>query len=174
MDYPWFELASDPEIVQGEIFLGVPLVIQPASVAFDGSGDLVSADVEAEVTTDSVVVLSQSCDLVSGRKKIDYVLTCRVRGVDRYSFESKACEEIRRGNRPRYHMIDRCELEGFQCGYRILDFGTCYSIPISLMRHLAGKSRRVRLLHPYREHMAQAFARFFMRVGLPKDIDQFV
>jgi len=31
----------------------------------------------------------------------------------------------------------------------------------------------IRLLPPYREHLAQAFARFFMRVALPVDIPDF-
>jgi len=29
---------------------------------------------------------------------------------------------------------------------------------------------RLRLLPPYREHLSQAFARYFMRVGLPSNI----
>jgi hypothetical protein len=32
---------------------------------------------------------------------------------------------------------------------------------------------RLRLLPPYREHLSQSFARFFMRVGLPVDIPSF-
>ena len=32
---------------------------------------------------------------------------------------------------------------------------------------------KVRILPPYREHLAQAFARFFMRVGLPVDVPPF-
>jgi len=35
------------------------------------------------------------------------------------------------------------------------------------------KDQRLRLLPPYREHLSQAFARFFMRVGLPSDIPPF-
>ena len=31
---------------------------------------------------------------------------------------------------------------------------------------------RLRLCPPYREHLAQSFARFFMRVGLPIDIPE--
>jgi hypothetical protein len=33
---------------------------------------------------------------------------------------------------------------------------------------------RLRLLPPYREHLSQAFARYFMRVGLPQDIPRSV
>ena len=40
-----------------------------------------------------------------------------------------------------------------------------------LVRELAAsQGPRLRLNPPYREHLAQAFARFFMRVGLPVDI----
>ena len=34
------------------------------------------------------------------------------------------------------------------------------------------QAHRLRLLPPYREHLSQAFARYFMRVGLPVDIDK--
>ena len=34
-------------------------------------------------------------------------------------------------------------------------------------------ARRLRLLPPYREHLSQSFARFFMRVGLPIDTPSF-
>jgi len=35
------------------------------------------------------------------------------------------------------------------------------------------RENRLRLLPPDREHLAQAFARFFMRAGLPIDIPEF-
>jgi len=39
------------------------------------------------------------------------------------------------------------------------------------LRGLAQRGEpRLRLRPPYREHLSQAFARFFMRVGLPTDI----
>lgn len=42
-----------------------------------------------------------------------------------------------------------------------------------IANHLAQQNSRLRLLPPYREHLAQAFARSFMRVGLPIDIPAF-
>lgn len=33
---------------------------------------------------------------------------------------------------------------------------------------------RLRLLSPYREHLAQNFSRYFMRVGLPHDAKEFI
>jgi len=32
-------------------------------------------------------------------------------------------------------------------------------------------NERIRLLPPYREHLSQSFARYFMKVGLPQDIE---
>ena len=40
-------------------------------------------------------------------------------------------------------------------------------------RYAGERGQRLRLLPPYREHLGQAFARYFMRVGLPVDIPPF-
>jgi hypothetical protein len=57
---------------------------------------------------------------------------------------------------------------------RIVDFRRVYSLPLTFLRSRAGRTgERLRLLPPYREHMSQAFARYFMRVGLPQDIPAF-
>lgn len=42
-----------------------------------------------------------------------------------------------------------------------------------LSRHAAGLGRRWRLQPPFLEHYSQAFARFFMRVGLPSAIPKY-
>lgn len=34
------------------------------------------------------------------------------------------------------------------------------------------KKQRLRLLPPYREHLSQAFARYFMQVGLPVNVSK--
>ena len=43
----------------------------------------------------------------------------------------------------------------------------------SLQEFAKSKDSRPRLNPPYREHLSQAFARYFMRVGLPSDIPSF-
>lgn len=46
-----------------------------------------------------------------------------------------------------------------------------YALPKEYLQSVAsGTDLRLRLLPPYREHLSQAFARYFMRVGLPIDI----
>ncbi len=57
---------------------------------------------------------------------------------------------------------------------RIVNFRRVYSLPLTFVRQVAARrGRRLRLLRPYREHLSQAFARYFMRVGLPQDIPPF-
>jgi hypothetical protein len=83
-------------------------------------------------------------------------------------------ESLRRGYLPGYHLLNKCEIDGFQTDYLIVDFRNVYSVPFDFIVELAKKrGKRLRLLPPYREHLSQAFARFFMRVGLPVDIPPF-
>ncbi|MEW5830554.1 MAG: hypothetical protein AB1846_16815, partial [Chloroflexota bacterium] len=83
-------------------------------------------------------------------------------------------ESLRKGNQPGYHLINECDLEGFEQEFRVVDFRNVYGIPYDMLVEISKeRERRVRLLPPYREHLSQAFARFFMRVGLPTDIPRF-
>ena len=59
--------------------------------------------------------------------------------------------------------------------FLIVDFKNVYAVPLNYLNQII-KDRvgRIRLLPPYREQLAQAFARFIMRVGLPVDIPSFL
>ena len=56
--------------------------------------------------------------------------------------------------------------------HRVVDFHYVYTVPRNFLESLLEQrgQTRLRLLPPYREHLSQAFARFFMRVGLPVPI----
>lgn len=55
-----------------------------------------------------------------------------------------------------------------------MDFREIHSLPIKyLQAHALKIGNRWRLKSPYLEHFSQAFARFFMRVGLPSAIERF-
>jgi len=61
--------------------------------------------------------------------------------------------------------------EGIFDDYLVVDFKNVYGIHYSTLENIVKKqNKRIRLLPPYREHLSQAFARYFMRVGLPQDI----
>ena len=169
--YLWYEIVdSEESFLQGDFINSCPLVLAPAAID--------SAKVSAEVMEYDVVIMSQSCDLE--QRKIALVLVCSVWPLSKFEeknsfFESRRGKEaLRQGNVLGYHLLNKCETNGFKTGYLVVDFRSVYSVPFDFLLNLATKKgRRLRLLPPYREHLSQAFARFFMRVGLPVDIPSF-
>jgi hypothetical protein len=125
-----------------------------------------------------VVVMTQTCDLVPGREKVTEVLFCAVWSRSDLNSGHLATahglEDARRGNLPGYHLLAGCDIGGIVREVRVVDFRRVYSLPLAFVRQRAASGGdRLRLLPPYREHLSQAFARFFMRVGLPQDIPPF-
>lgn len=169
-EYPWYDIVDGGEdLLQGDFIKECPVVIPPSEVF---------GEVEVRIINYNVVVMSQSCDLV--QKKLDLVLVCPVWPLTKlgekqpYYRGKEGKEALRRGYLPGYHFLNKCEINGFESDYLVVDFRSVYSVPFDFILDLARKKgRRLRLLPPYREHLSQAFARFFMRVGLPVDIPSF-
>jgi hypothetical protein len=59
-------------------------------------------------------------------------------------------------------------------GALVVDFGEIYGLPPAYLKQRARDlGPRWRLASPFLEHFSQAFARYFMRVGLPSSIPDF-
>ncbi len=160
--YPWYGLVSGGELEQGDLMMDCPM-IRPTAL-----GDVESLCINA-------IIVSQSCDLAN--KKLEIVQVCPIFALDELSekvdqFGSKrGREDLRRGYFPGYHLLNRCTLPGHESDFWVCDFRSLFGLHLTVAKSLAmGQSPRLRLLPPYREHLAQAFARFFMRVGLPTDV----
>lgn len=164
---------EEADILQGDLFDRCPVVIPT-----DKTVDEIEAreDVlDAYIDNYDVAVMSQSCDLQF--EKIDLVLVCPVwtyQGMaEKYDHfrKSENKTDLQRGNLPGYHLLRECELKDYERPVSIVDFRNVYSVPFDFLKKFAGaQGPRLRLMPPYREHLAQAFARFFMRVGLPIDV----
>ena len=134
-----------------------------------------------------VIVLTQSCDLAES--KVDHVTMCphvalSVHKREWAAFEEeheqrptpkawlKYCENLTKGRFTHMMVLADCTLPTFENEHRIVDFREVYSMPVKALEAFAKSNSggRVRLVPPYREHLSQAFARFFMRVGLPSTI----
>ncbi|MBI3245438.1 MAG: hypothetical protein HYZ50_02890 [Deltaproteobacteria bacterium] len=182
MEYPWYEMVNGPSLQQGDLFdrcpILIPQVTLPESVeVLESVGREMHLD--GEVQDFNVVVMSQSCDLVND--KLAHVMVCAHWSLEEIGQENdylkskRGKEALRQGNIPGYHLLAACEVQGMVSAVRVVDFRTAFSLPLEVLKSLAQKrGQRLRLLPPYREHMAQAFARFFMRVGLPVDIPPFL
>ena len=169
--YPWYGLVNGDSLEQGDILFDCPIFLPSSSVPGESA-------VEFEWRQRDVIVLSQTCDLAVGREKVADVLLCAIwlcREVGGHLATAKGKEDARRGNLPAYHLLATCDLPAFETDVRVVDFRRLHTLPLDYFRSIAARAGdRLRLLQPYREHLAQAFARFFMRVGLPIDIAPFV
>ena len=177
MDYPWYEIVSGDELQQGDILENCPVFILPSEVPF-ASASAGSKLYEVPFEGRDVIVVSQSCDMVKGREKISEVLLCSVWKKSDFTeglmSKNEHWNEARKGGMPGFHVLKKCDLEGFKRDFSVVDFRRVHSLPLGLTREIAtALGKRIRLLPPYREHLSQAFARFFMRVGLPVDIPEF-
>lgn len=176
MSYPWYAVVQGAELQQGDILAGCP-VLRPLFTNVQAS---TIADVKVNRRTG--IVLTQSCDLVlrpDGRSHCKEVLLCAVhsRGElanDPYFGAKTTWEQARKGRLPGYHVLNQCELPGSEREFLLVDFSRVFTVDVEVVRELArSQGQRLRLLPPYREHLSQALARFFMRVGLPVDVPPF-
>ena len=174
MIYPWYAiLERTNELQQGDFIPECPIIIPPSSFE-------VGKEYEFSIQQIDSIILSQSCDLVNA--KIEIVLVCPyyplktfVEGLreDERSKKglSKVLADLRKGHLPGYHLLDKDSNIDTLHDYQVVDFKNVYGINFKALQEIAASiSTRVRLLPPYREHLSQAFARYFMRVGLPQDI----
>jgi hypothetical protein len=170
--YPWYHIVNGEEpFLQGDFVSDCPVVIPPSAIPE-------SKEIYADIIKYDVIIMSQSCDLI--QRKLDLVLVCPIWPLSelekRFDFlkSNHGKERLRRGDVPGYHLLNKCKLNGFNTDYFIVDFRSVYSVPFNFLENFVKtKEKRIRLLPPYREHLSQAFARFFMRVGLPVDIPPF-
>lgn len=177
--YPWYAIVDGDDLEQGDIFESCPVFAIALPFSYE---EFRAANLRAHFDTweHDVIIITQSCDITKGYPKVEEVLLSPVWNLDEFGEEndfvrsSKGREEIRRGNIPGYHMLNASTLSGFARPIRLVDFHRLFSLPLDFLRDLArARGPRLRLLPPYREHLGQAFARYFMRVGLPVDIPPF-
>ena len=178
MSYPWYCLVNDDELEQGDILEHCPVFAPPPDLTLTAL-----EDGETDFTWEErdIIIMSQSCDLVKGREKVEEVLFCTIwnrselaelPGGDLSAIAGM--EQVRKGRLTGLQMLNKCELPNVERDFRVVDFRRTYTLPLDFCREFSEKSQdRIRLLSPYREHLSQGFARFFMRVGLPTDIPPF-
>jgi len=173
MDFTWYqEIVNSNNIEQGDLIVDCPIIIPPSIIK---EGD----EPEIEIKLINSIILSQSCDLVNN--KIDIVLVCPYYPlkifIDNIPDDQKSrkaikknIDNLRKGHLPGYHLLNKDNELNID-DYLVVDFRNVYGIEINNLKDIAKKQgKRTRLLPPYREHLSQAFARYFMRVGLPQDI----
>ena len=122
--------------------------------------------------------MTQSCDLAN--KKAPFVALCPIYTLAEFEEANPQAaqkgfwEQVRRAKVEGLHLLSPFENPENNRDCVVVDFREIYSLPFEfLTEHAESLKSRWRLRSPYLEHFSQAFARFFMRVGLPANIPPF-
>lgn len=152
----------------------VPLFDEDLATVADGEQATVG------IADRDVLVLTQSCDLVvrgGGAPKARFVAVCPVYSlaewldINRSYQDDKVKEKARRGQVEGVHLIPSPTDPENNGAVLVAHFREIHSAPFAHAAEFADSlGDRWQLQSPYVEHFSQAFARFFMRVGLPTDI----
>ncbi|HYT36931.1 MAG TPA: hypothetical protein VEL49_07075 [Ktedonobacteraceae bacterium] len=186
--FPWYRIAeAHEELEQGDFIDECPVLLptySPIEIEDNTSDKQAGFHVKGVEEIRDLVIVSQSCVLENG--KIDFVHLCPRLSYSQFvaiarnlghtdSTIFSNLNAIRLGRVNRYCMLEQCRLTNFSREIQIVDFGIDYFIPFEVMKRMAQSTReKVRLLSPYKEHLAQAFGYFHMRVALPNPIAEFV
>jgi len=172
-EFEWYEIISNSDnLSQGDFIIECPIIKPPKIINLEEENDI-------QIDLINSIIMSQSCDLEND--KIEIVLVCPYFPLQ-YFIDNlpedqktkkalkKVIDSLKKGNQPGYHLLNKSEKNGLE-DYIVVDFRNVYGVHIENLKSIAEKiPARLRLLPPYREHLSQAFARYFMRVGLPQDI----
>jgi hypothetical protein len=139
-----------------------------------------------DVDSSDLIVITQSCDLEPRKTKIGkpewkppFVLLSPICSISEFvesspEFTNKKWEEVRKGRIEGLYLLADTDDPENNSKCLVVDFREVYSLPFEyLIRRTQDLETRWRLQSPYLEHFAQAFARRFMRVGLPSSIPEF-
>ncbi len=175
----WFEITEGPALLQGDILLRCPVFVVPRELPWPLPPD---TDVGVRVRLFHLVVMTQSCDLAND--KVEDVLLAQliswpeaVAAASAKGNTSIRSREFRKklieGTVPGLSLLHTYEGSP-RLDWSVVEFHRLFTLPKTFLSQFAATtSPRLRLRSPYREHLAQAFARFFMRVGLPHDARDF-
>jgi hypothetical protein len=174
VDYKWYDdvLPNSP-IEQGDIVENCKIIV-PNELHYQAILENKENEVALDIIEIDSIILSQSCDIQN--EKIDSIIVCPIWSLRKFIEKgdwfnsSTAREDLRQGKFPEYHLLQRFESEELPNDFYFVDFHRIYSVPKKFIEATIKDKSHKRLLPPYREHLSQSFARYFMRVGLPVDI----
>ena len=168
----WWLQVTGQELAQGDF---LPGCLVPFFKPDYGKHDKTA---EVPVKEYDCIIITQSCDLDHGKAPL--VALCPIYPISQYettnpSFKEKGTwERVRTGKIEGLHLVASMDDPSNNRKCFVADFREIYSLPVEYVQeHAAGLGERCRLQSPFLEHFSQAFARFFMRVGLPSSIPPF-
>jgi hypothetical protein len=175
LDPYWVE-CTEPTLRQGDL---LPDCLVPVPTAdFDSKAEAGST-IEIPCDVYDLIVVTQSCDLAN-EPIPQFVVACPIHHIEEFElvnpkFKKKGrWNEVLKGRIAGLHLLASPTTPANNREALVVDFREIYSLPHDyLIRRVSELESHWRLRSPYLEHFSQAFARHFMRVGLPSDVPRF-
>jgi hypothetical protein len=191
----WYTIVdSNQALTQGDMVFDCPLMAwKPGPIELSGQQATVVLKGAIQAVVADVISMTQACDLEQG--KVRNVTLCPHLSLNEFrnDWEAKLsannqlpatpnklekswarfCTDIRDGHMWNLAMLNLRRQAPLAIEHRIVDFHEVFTVPRSFLESFVRQrgGERLQLLSPYREHLSQAFARFFMRVGLPTNVE---
>ncbi|MBJ6145840.1 hypothetical protein [Hymenobacter sp. BT559] len=180
----WYQIVPpESTLMQGDVVFNCPRVVLPDDLTLDSVD---RGDFEVDIIYTNAVIITQSCDI--GSKEASEILLCPIypftswlQTVDDYILNSakghntkkiveKAYENLRKGGYSAFHFLNKDNKVSFN-DFQVVALNRPFSLNTAIVKQmLKGQQKIVRLNSPYREHLSQAYATLYMRVGLPTNI----
>lgn len=175
--FDWYEIVSgDAALEQGDLLDNFPIFVPSISLADVPTEPGLTIDVPGVIQRFNIVIMTQSCDFLKLTSEDEVILSPRYNYLE-FAENYKPVrgpggwKNLVNGRILGAYLINRCDIELYETDYQIVDIRRIFTVPLAVVQRVAtNQGTRIRLLPPYREHLAQAFARQFMRVGLPIDL----
>lgn len=175
---PFWVQVNEPTLRQGDYLPGCLVPVPLFDPTTFGKENSETQEVEIEVNELNLIVLTQSCDL--DNKKVNQVLACTINLISEFEeanpvFAKKGkWNEVLTGRIEGLHLLASPTNPENNREALVVNFREIYTLPYEyIVKHATDIGSRWRLKSPYLEHFSQAFARLFMRVGLPSSIPRF-
>jgi hypothetical protein len=177
---PFWTSINEPVLRQGDLLPECWIPEFSPDFAVNSETPLVIQANQADL-----IVITQSCDLEHGR--LSLVAMCPVWTIPAFEAAQTAhggtkpakawrdfWNNVRKGRSPTLHLLASPTMPTDARSSWLVDFRAIYTLPYAyLTRHAVQLGDRWRLRSPFLEHFSQAFARSFMRVGLPSSVPEF-
>lgn len=191
----WYEIvSSEKPLTQGDLIFDCPVLVWKNDIpSLDEKDEVKILKSSVECLYEDVIVMTQACDLEHNKVKnitlckhvsiSDYRVAweARLRSLNQFPKTAKKLEDafkkqfkqLKDGYVWNMSLLNNFENKEINFEHRIVDFYHVYTIPKLFLEGLLEKREitRPQLVPPYREHLSQSFARFYMRVGLPTPIN---
>lgn len=166
----WAEV-NEAALRQGDLIPHCLVPLFASGLAAGGTYDVTADEYD-------LIVITQSCDLE--QRKARLVAACPIYPLAEFEAVNPAFakkgrwNEVLKGRVEGLHLLASPSDPANNRDALVTDFREIYSLPFDYLASRATQlGPRWRLRAPYLEHFSQAFARFFMRVGLPSTIPPF-